>query len=105
MMLSQAGHVPETPAATTLHRNNILTIEDPWARKVAGTHKAASVARLAEKSAMLALVRAISRDPRAPLITDTDVAWAWALTVHCTNALLGNADRLLAAWHAMIDAA
>jgi hypothetical protein len=88
--------VPETPGATTLHRHNINTIQDPWARKVAGTYKAASVARLAEKAAMLALVRAISRDPRAPLINETDVVWSWSLTVHCTNALLGNAERLLA---------
>lgn len=87
--------VPETPQAAALHDAN-LAIEDEWARRVIGTPAAAIVNRLAENAAKLAMVRAISRSPAAPLITDTDVSWAWALAEHCTRTLLTNAERHIA---------
>ena len=87
--------VPETPGATVLRRRH-GDEEDAWMRKVAGTPAAASVARLAEKADQIALIRAVSRNPASPVITEIDVAWSWALTVHCTRSLLDGAGRLLA---------
>ena len=44
----------------------------------------------------LALVRAVGRDPAAPVIGCADIGWAWALSEHCASTLLREADRFLA---------
>jgi len=87
--------VPETDAASALHDAK-LAVEDDWAAKVAGTPAAAIVNRLAENAAKLAMVRAISRNPKKPVIEERDVAWSWALAEHCTRTLLTNAERHIA---------
>lgn len=87
--------VPMTVAAEALHEQK-LAEEDAWARKVAGTPQAAIVNRLAENAMKLALICAVSRNPAHPAITETEIAWGWALAEHCTRTLLRDAGRFLA---------
>lgn len=88
--------VPMSREADSLHDEMLEREEDAWALRVAGTPAAAIVNRLGENSAKLALVRAISNTPQSPRIERADVAWAWALALHCTRALLQDADRHMA---------
>jgi hypothetical protein len=87
--------VPMTAAAEALHDGK-LAEEDAWARKVAGTSQAAIVNRLGENASKLSLICAISRNPAHPQITETEVAWAWALAEHCTRTVLRDAQRFMA---------
>ena len=82
--------------AKELHRKHQDNDEDTWALKVAGTPQSAIVNRLGENAAKLALVRAISFDPAKPSISTSDVAWGWAVAMHCARALLKDADRFIA---------
>jgi hypothetical protein len=91
-----AHTVPMTEGAGLAHRGMLASEEDAWALKVAGTPQAAIVNRLGENAAKLALVRAVSDDPAHPVISEADVRWGWALALHCTKALLENADRHIA---------
>lgn len=88
--------VPMTADAATLHRKHQDEDEDAWATRVAGTPQAAIVNRVGENAAKLALLRAISADPAKPVITPQDVAWGWALSVHCARTLLKDAERFIA---------
>ena len=88
--------VPMAADADALHDEMLEHEEDAWALRVAGTPAAAIVNRLGENAAKLALVRAISNHPQEPRIENADVAWAWALALHCTRALLQDADRHMA---------
>jgi hypothetical protein len=87
--------VPETPAAT-LARKALKTEETASLRQHAGTYMTTLAARTTENAMKLALIRAISRDPEAPLITEADVAWGRALTQHCINSLIREADTNIA---------
>ena len=88
--------VPMAADADALHDEMLEREEDAWALRVAGTPAAAIVNRLGENAAKLALVRAISNQPQAPHIEQADMAWAWALALHCTRTLLQDADRHMA---------
>jgi hypothetical protein len=98
MIASQSAEpstVQMTQDADRLHIKN-LAREDVWAKKVEGTSKAAIVNRLAENAAKLALISAVSRNPSVPLITERDVAWAWALAEHCCSSFLNAAETSIA---------
>jgi hypothetical protein len=81
--------------AADLHDRKLDT-EDEWALKVAGTPSAAIVNRLGENAAKLALIRSVSRDPKAPEISLQDVQWGWALSEHCVRTLLEEAGKHVA---------
>jgi hypothetical protein len=53
-------------------------------------------ARWLEHINRLALIRAISTDPAAPVIRAADLAWARALVEHCIATLIGEAERYMA---------
>ena len=60
-------------------------------------HVTATYGRMAENAMKLALVRAIARDPAEPVIWREDVAWGRALSLHCIDTLLRDAqDRVSA---------
>jgi hypothetical protein len=78
-------------ALKTLRRDQIA-----MQRAAEGTYVTAIAARWAENAAKLALVRAVSRDPAWPTISESDVAWGRALSKHCIDTLLQDADRHVA---------
>jgi hypothetical protein len=82
--------VPETPEATAARRA-LRQDQLVQQRKHEGTYVTAIAGRLAENAMKLALVRAISRDPAAPVIEAEDVAWGRALAQHCVDTLLREA--------------
>ena len=88
--------VPCEPDAEELHDNMLENEEDVWARKVAGSSAASIVARLGENALKLALVRAVSDNPEAPVITQGAVQWGWNLALHCTRGLLRDASAYMA---------
>ena len=82
---------PNTPAADAAYR--ALRAEQlARQRKHEGTYVTAIVGRLAENAMKLALVRAVSRHPAAPQIEADDVAWGRALSLHCIETLLREAE-------------
>lgn len=82
--------VPETPEAAQ-SRRALRQDQLKQQRKHEGTYVTAIAGRLAENAMKLALVRAISRDPAAPIIQADDVAWGRALAQHCVDTLLREA--------------
>lgn len=52
--------------------------------------------RLAENAMKFALIRAVSRDPAAPVIAGGDVAWGRAVALHCIETLLREAQHNVA---------
>lgn len=52
-------------------------------RRHAGTRRTAAIARNLETAQRVALIRAISRDPQYPVVTEDDLTWAWRLTLFC----------------------
>jgi hypothetical protein len=48
---------------------------------------------MAENAMKLALIRAVSSCPTAPIIREVDVAWGRAVSAHCIDTLLQEADR------------
>lgn len=98
LMTATAPIVPYTVHMEPAARQELdqrLDDQDHWAIQVEGTPKSAIVNRIGENAAKLALIRAISRDPAAPAITRADVAWGWALSEHCAQTLLREADRFI----------
>lgn len=87
--------VPETPDATEARRAMRREQLDQQ-RKAEGTYVTAIAARLAENAMKLALIRAVSRDPTAPVIHAEDVAWGRAVAQHCIDTLLREAGRHVA---------
>lgn len=87
--------VPETPEATEARRA-MRREQLERQREAEGTYVTAIAARLAENAMKLALIRAVSRDPAAPVIDASDVAWGRALAMHCIDTLLREAKRHVA---------
>ncbi len=58
-----------------------------------GTHATALFGRLAENTAKLAMIAAVSRDPARPETGAGDITWASRLVEHCIATLLREADR------------
>lgn len=87
--------VPETPEAAAARRR-LRQDQLAQQRKAEGTYVTAIAGRLAENAMKLALVRAISRSPAAPVIQAADVEWGRALSQHCVDVLLRDASRHVA---------
>lgn len=58
-----------------------------------GTHATALFGRLAENTAKLAMIAAVSRNPARPETGAGDITWASRLVEHCIATLLREADR------------
>lgn len=82
--------VPETPEAAAARRQ-LREEQRAQQRKAEGTYVTSIAGRMAENAMKLALVRAISRDPGAPVIQADDVAWGRALSQHCIDTMLREA--------------
>jgi len=65
-------------------------------RAAIGTDQSAALARVWENAAKVALIKAVSADPRAPLIRGIDALWAREVVEHCVATLLIQAERHLA---------
>lgn len=87
--------VPTTPGADRL-LDRLTDDQTDWLRSMKGTSATAIIARVGENVNKVAMIRAISDNPSAPLITERDVKWATALVEHCTRTLLREADRFVA---------
>ena len=84
--------VAETPEASDARRA-MRQDQLQQQRDAEGTYVTAIAGRLAENAMKLALIRAVARDPAAPMIDVTDVAWGRALAQHCVDTLLRDAGR------------
>jgi len=84
---AEAYIVTMTPGATKRREKN-QDLEDEWAESVMGTPFASIINRLCENAEKLALVRAVSRKPERPEITELDMAWGWDLSAHCASSLM-----------------
>jgi hypothetical protein len=91
----QPHTVPETPEASAARRE-LRRHQLEQQRRHEGTYVTSIAGRLAENAMKLALVRAISRDPAAPVIQAEDVAWGRAVAQHCVDTLLREAGRHVA---------
>lgn len=65
-------------------------------RAAEGTYVTSIAGRLAENAMKLALIRAVSRNPGAPVIQAEDVAWGRGVAQHCVDTLLREASRHVA---------
>jgi hypothetical protein len=65
-------------------------------RAAIGTDQSAALARVWENTAKVALIKAVSAAPRAPVIRGVDAQWAREVVDHCVATLLIQAERHLA---------
>jgi hypothetical protein len=65
-------------------------------RAAIGTDQSAALARVWENAAKVALIKAVSADPAAPVIRGVDAQWAREVVEHCVATLLIQAERHLA---------
>jgi hypothetical protein len=65
-------------------------------RAAVGTEQGAVLARVWENTAKVALIKAVSADPSAPVIREVDALWAQELVAHCIGTLLQQSERHLA---------
>jgi hypothetical protein len=65
-------------------------------RQAVGSSRAAVLARVWEGTAKVALIKAVSASPQAPLIRQIDVEWARLVVERCVGTLLGEAERHIA---------
>ncbi len=65
-------------------------------RAAIGSDQSAALARVWENSAKVALIKAVSANPRAPVIRGVDAQWAREVVDHCVATLLIQAERHLA---------
>ena len=65
-------------------------------REAVGTDQSAALARVWENAAKVALIKAVSANPSAPVIRGEDAQWAREVVDHCVATLLIQAERHLA---------
>ena len=65
-------------------------------RDAVGTDQSAALARVWENTAKVALIKAVSANPTAPVIRGEDAQWAREVVEHCVATLLIQAERHLA---------
>jgi hypothetical protein len=65
-------------------------------RAAVGTEQGAVLARVWENAAKVALIKAVSANPYAPVIREPDALWARELVAHCIGTLLLQSERHLA---------
>ncbi len=69
---------------------------DEWLKRVQGTPETALVARLVDNAVRAALIRAVARDPIEPVITERDANWSAALSRHCIDTVIRDAEAYIA---------
>jgi len=65
-------------------------------RAAVGSDQSAALARVWENTAKVALIKAVSANPEAPVIRGEDASWARDVVAHCVATLLLQAERHLA---------
>ena len=65
-------------------------------RAAVGSDQSAALARVWENTAKVALIKAVSANPEAPVIRGEDANWARDVVAHCVATLLVQAERYLA---------
>jgi hypothetical protein len=65
-------------------------------RAAIGSDQSAALARVWENAAKVALIKAVSANPAAPVVRAVDAAWAREVVDHCVATLLIQAERHLA---------
>ena len=83
--------VDETPDAAARRKEVVALCEGLYAASKTTAEKALW-SRAAEKCSKLALLYAISENPREPLISADAVAWAWRVVEHLTHRMLYQAS-------------
>lgn len=87
--------VPMSEAAQALF-NDLDEEMTKRQRAALGTNQSAVLARIWENAAKVALIKAVSADPQAPVIRRADAEWAREVVEHCASTLLVQAERHLA---------
>lgn len=88
--------VPMTDEADDIHDRHMDIDQDGWAIRRKGTPDVPIISRLGENAIKLALVRAISTNPVAPVIGTIEIEWGWKLALHCARSMLREASRFIA---------
>ena len=99
LMTAQADIEPYTAPETADAAKALTALraeELAWKRQAEGTYATALIARFLENAYKLALVRAVSRCPEAPVIGAADVEWGRALARHCIDTLMREGGRYVA---------
>jgi hypothetical protein len=65
-------------------------------RAALGADRGAVLARVWENTAKIALIKAVSANPRAPVVRGVDAEWARDLVADCVGTLLVQAERHIA---------
>ncbi len=87
--------VPETPEAEKA-RHELRKEQLKWQREAEGGGSEAIIARFAENSAKIALIRAVSYDPERPIIRLSDVEYAASLVKYCVESTFEGAGSSMA---------
>ncbi|HYN39458.1 MAG TPA: PriCT-2 domain-containing protein, partial [Rhodospirillales bacterium] len=87
--------VPTSPQARELFRA-LQCDTTAQLREARGTPYTAILARIAENAAKLALIRAVSFDPAAPVVRDIDAEWAANLVRHCADHTISQVEQHVA---------
>jgi hypothetical protein len=65
-------------------------------REAVGTNRSAVLARVWENTAKVALIKAVSANPHAPVIRLEDAEWARIVVDHCVTMMITEAERHIA---------
>jgi hypothetical protein len=95
MIVPDPYPVPMAPEAEQLF--DALDVElTAQQREAIGTNRSAVLARIWENTAKVALIRAVSADPQAPLIRLEDAEWARLVVDRCVTTMISEAERHIA---------
>ena len=107
---SNRGNLAQTGSATIVPAPLLVEMDPPALavfddldlemtarqRAAVGTEQGAVLARVWENAAKVALIKAVSANPYAPIIREPDALWARELVAHCIGTLLLQSERHLA---------
>jgi hypothetical protein len=95
MVVSDRYPVPMTPESEQLFDalDEELTAQQ---REAVGTNRSAVLARVWENTAKVALIKAVSANPQAPVIRLGDAEWARLVVDRCVTTMITEADRHIA---------
>jgi hypothetical protein len=89
-------HIVPMTAEAAAAFEDLKMVQHARLKAAEGTPKTAIIGRLTENATKLALVRAVSFNPAAPVITGEYMAWGRALAEHCIRTLLREAEENIA---------
>jgi hypothetical protein len=95
MIVPDPYPVPMTPEAELLFDalDDGLTMRQ---REAIGSNRSAVLARVWENTAKVALIKAVSADPRAPVVRLEDAEWARLVVDRCVTTMITEAERHIA---------